>query len=294
MNAEQLQQAIQVAVARLEGESKLCRAAVRSLRPFLRGGVLESPPRLRRALQGLAKLGDENLRKLELASVHAALEQWSQEAPQRLRAEFGRRLKDACAQRGIAFRVVRHEEPLEVRIPPFSLLLDFQRGRATWQFARERLRELDLDIAQVFKAYDALRSELDWKGFSPADFLSRCYRAYSEALFALGKQRGERVEFEHFLPRLALQLQQRNFLRNPRQKLFREYSRAHFAYDVWRLQRAGQLSYNGWRLNLGVATGDSARQPERVIYFEDGDGNGEYKLTVFFSRSEVASTEVSA
>jgi hypothetical protein len=39
-------------------------------------------------------------------------------------------------------------------------------------------------------------------------------------------------------------------------------------------------------MNLGVATGSTASQKKRVLYFEDEDGSGEYKLTLFFTRVE--------
>jgi hypothetical protein len=291
MNSEELQQSIRAAVTRLAAASQRAKAAANALKPLLGNGGLASLPRVQRSLLALHKIGEDSLRELELHSLLGALEQWKQEAPQRLRSEFYQRLREACTQRGLKLNVVRREEPPELRVVPLSLVLDLQRSRATWQFAREPLREVDLEVGAVLQTYDQLLSELERKGFEPGEFHTRCYRAYREALFTLGKQPGERVEFEHFLPRLALQLQQRAFLRSPRQRLFREYSRAHFAYDVWRLRRAGRLIHNGWRLNLGVATGDTARQPERVIYFEDGEGNGEYKLNIFFTQAEVPPAE---
>jgi len=39
-------------------------------------------------------------------------------------------------------------------------------------------------------------------------------------------------------------------------------------------------------MNLGVATGTTASDKRRVLYLEDEAGNGEYKLTVFFTKEE--------
>ena len=39
-------------------------------------------------------------------------------------------------------------------------------------------------------------------------------------------------------------------------------------------------------MNLGVATGTSATQKQRVLFVEDEEGEGEFKLTVFFTRAE--------
>lgn len=283
---EALRQRLQAAVTRLREEDRRRRHAARILKSCTAAGVLESLPRLQRLLQALRELGPEVQERLQIADLCRDLEQWAAEKSQRLRSDLGRQLRDAFTTRGLGFRVVSRDDPVEVRIPPLSLRLDFGRSKAVWQFAREPLREVGLDPKAIEKAYDAARRQLEWPEFSPPTFLHHCYQAYREALLATNRQAGDRVEFEHFLPRLALHLQRRSFLRNPQKGLFRDYSRAHFAYDVLRLRRAGQLAHNGWRLNLGVATGSTAQQKERVIYFEDEEGNGEYKLTVFFTRSE--------
>jgi hypothetical protein len=39
-------------------------------------------------------------------------------------------------------------------------------------------------------------------------------------------------------------------------------------------------------MSLGVATGSTAAQKKRVVYFEDEEGHGEYKLTVYFTKDE--------
>ena len=39
-------------------------------------------------------------------------------------------------------------------------------------------------------------------------------------------------------------------------------------------------------MNFGVATGSSASRKDRVVYLEDEHGDGEYKLTVFFTPAE--------
>ena len=72
----------------------------------------------------------------------------------------------------------------------------------------------------------------------------------------------------------------------PTSENFKGYGRVRFAWDVLRLRRARMLTQGGLRMNLGVATGSTASQKKRVLYFEDEDGNGEYKLTLFFTRVE--------
>ena len=39
-------------------------------------------------------------------------------------------------------------------------------------------------------------------------------------------------------------------------------------------------------MNLGVATGTTATKRNRALFLEDEHGDGEFKLTVFFTRAE--------
>ena len=95
------------------------------------------------------------------------------------------------------------------------------------------------------------------------------------------------MEITAFLPYLALQRQEKKFHRDPMQKSFRDYTRVQFAWDVMRLQEARTFVCDGWRLNIGAASGTSASNKARVIFMEDEHGQGEFKLTVYFSREEV-------
>ena len=96
------------------------------------------------------------------------------------------------------------------------------------------------------------------------------------------------MEILDFLPYLALQMQPPAFQVDPSVRNFKGYSRVQFAWDVLRLRREGTFVQDGWRFNLGVATGTTAQQKKRVIWFEDEHGDGEFKLTVFFTRMENA------
>jgi hypothetical protein len=141
-------------------------------------------------------------------------------------------------------------------------------------------RDPDAIVAAVGKARARLASGLD-----PAEFFDRCLAAWKAARVATGAP--ERVEILTFLPYLALSMQKARFQVEPTKANFTDYTRAQFAFDVLRLRRSKTgIVRNGWRLNLGVATGTSASEKKRVVYFEDEDGNGEYKLTVFFTKEE--------
>ena len=201
------------------------------------------------------------------------------------RENLSRELNQICAEAGIRMRVVRKDEPIEVRIPPFAVLIDRAKGRAEIHFARQRIDSCASDAEAIMKMHRRACEALQ-QGFNPASFFTACRMAWRAARGAGKEGAGDRVEILDFLPYLALQLQTRAFAVEPSAKNFRGYSRARFSYDLHQLRCAGGLSQDGWRLNLGVATGTTATKKNRALFIEDENGNGEFKLTVFFTRTE--------
>lgn len=208
---------------------------------------------------------------------------WRTEQRRTLRDRLGRELGAACASRNWTMRVVSREDPIELRIAGLSLVVDSQRGRAEIRFARETIAAVAAESAAIVKGIETVRARLDG-AFDPAEFFDRCKVAWSACRVALGAP--ERVEILDFLSYLAIGMQKPKFRHDPVKSNYADYSRAQFAYDLWRLRRAGALVRGGFRLNLGVATGTTASQKKRVVYVEDEDGNGEYKLTVFFTKED--------
>ena len=239
-------------------------------------------------LPALLERVESNLRALPcgergmalLAEVAEALRARKQHMQQYLAKD----LAAACKDRKLSMTVVRREEPVEVRIPPFSVVIDREKGKAAVRFARLTLDECAADAGAIMDAHDrafvAMRS-----GFDSARFFEAALHAWQAARGA-GHGTGDRVEILDFLPFLALQLQSPAFRIEPNAQNYRGYSRARFAFDVLQLRNAGGLRHDGWRMNLGVATGTTASKKNRTIFIEDENGSGEFKLTVFFAREE--------
>jgi hypothetical protein len=209
---------------------------------------------------------------------------WIATAPDTMRLQTGRGLKESCEARGLELIVERKEAPVLLRIPPVAVEIDFALGKATILFAKFPVIGTTADADSIMAARDRLLATWDEK-FDATVFHEACRKAWRGARAAHGIEE-ERVEILKFLPYLALQLQSEKFSVEPEAKNFRGYGRARFAYDVNRLREQRALEQNGWRLSLGVATGSTAQQKKRVIYFENGRGEGEYKLTVSFTRAE--------
>lgn len=258
-------------------------SALRSLPKIVEGSDLVAALKKLTKLEAkVAALGVAGARGVEL--VKAAGREIEQRR-QRVRERLAGELRAACEARGLSLRVVSREEPVEVRIPPLAVVIDREKARAELRFAKQPLAicgaKAEEIVAAHAEAVEALR-----KGFDPEGFFAACVRAWRAARAAAGPEATERVEILSFLPQLALQMQSESFRANPNAKNYREYTRARFAFDVLQLQRAGKIVQSGQRLNLGVATGTTASQRNRAIWLEDEQGEGEFKLTVYFTAAE--------
>lgn len=216
-----------------------------------------------------------------LADLKAELE----ERRTALREKLAPELRTACEAAGLELRVVRREEPVELRIPPFAVEIDRKRGVAQVLFAKLPLGSGPATPAGILDAREKALRSLGGE-FDAAAFFGACRTAWAAARGAGLCGQGDRVEINSFLPYLALQFQSKAFGEQPETSRYNGYGRARFAFDLMQLRRAGGLSRDGWRLNLGVATGTTASKKGRSLFVEDEQGNGEFKLTVFFTRTD--------
>lgn len=269
----------------LQRQAKALALATRALAPLAKDGAMvdlvAADRQIARAARKLAAIEPSPKVARQLL---ADAEAWVQRRRQSLRLRLERDLGPACAKAGLSLRVVSHEPRLQLRIAPFAVEIDAERGVATLLFAREVVATCAADAAAIVETHQRALAALDGP-FDAAAFFDRCVAAWRAARVALGV--GERVELLDFLPFLTLLRQPPAFRAAPSRARYQDYSRAQFAYDILRLRRGVGLERDGWRLGLGVATGTSASQKRRVIYLEDEQGQGEYKLTVQFTRVEV-------
>lgn len=244
---------------------------------------------LERARVALERLGADLEASPQLAErAEPVLKSLSDELEERrvaLRERLAPELRAACEAAGLELKVIRREEPVELRIPPFAVELDRTKGVARVLFAKLPLETGPATPRGILETREkALRSMSS--SFDPAAFFAACKTAWSAARGAGLTGSGDRVEINAFLPYLALQFQSKSFGEQPEATRYKGYGRARFAFDLMQLRRQGGLSRDGWRLNLGVATGTTASKKGRSLFVEDEHGNGEFKLTVFFTRTD--------
>ena len=239
-------------------------------------GIVE---KMRMKLQGVPMAAMRGQRVLDLVHEDVAARKSD------LRQRLARELQEVCRQAGLELRVIQRGEPVEVRIPPFGVLIDRENGRAQLVFAKQPVAECGATADVIVQAHATSLQSMS-RGFQAEGFLEACYRAWRAAGAAGLAGSSERVEILDFLPYLAVQMQSRAFCADPSKGNYKGYTRARFAFDVHQLKQAGKLSHDGHRLNLGVATGTTASKKNRAVWIEDENGEGEFKLTIFFTSVE--------
>jgi hypothetical protein len=284
-SAESIADRVRAQVARLKAEAKERTGAAAKLAALAKPNVLGDLDRLRTHVAKLEEaMPAERADALGLSPLLMEVNEHVRTAETRIRTRLGQELKVACEGAGLSFRVVSREDPVEVRIPPLMLKLDFRKGQAQLGFAKMVVLTCPPRAEEILKAHARVVRSLS-SSFRPESCFDDCLAAYRLGIAARGGTFGDRMEILDFLPLLAFQRQPKKFRVSPEKEHFRSYSRARFAFDVHQLRRAGGLSRNGLRLGFGVATGISASQKDRVIYLENELGEGEYKLTIYFTRT---------
>ena len=283
-------QAVAEAIEQMKKEADGLKGAAAALGPLAKGALYHDFAKLDKAIQAarvkidaLEASGARGSQVLEEVVAHRDARKKAQQE------RLGPDLKAACAEASITFRIVSREGPLKLRLAPFGVTIDREKGKASIEFAQSTLEECSADAAEIMAAHR--RVERAMGEFEGEAFFEKCLRAWKAAVATGHGGTSKRVEISAYMPYLALEMQDAKFRKEPAAAAFVEYGRARFAFDVMRLREARQLMQDGWRMNLGVATGTTASSnaKSKVLWIENRDGEGEYKLNVFFTRQEGAS-----
>lgn len=277
---------VQGAVERLTTVIDDAKKDLKILGPLRKSAVFDDPRKLASVVAKVGAMVTGSGRvQGEAALIVERLVKDLAEAPKRRRETLGLGLKAACQSAGLEMRVIDRESPIRLRIPPFAVTIDIDSGVASFAFALQPLEKCGADAEKIVALHRQLRTKME-TSFAPEAYFDDCLAAYRMALAACNKAFGERIEFDQFLPLLALRMQPKNYRVEPISKNHRSYSRAQFAFDVMRLREAGVLERAGRRIQFGVATGNSTAQKSRVLFLEDADGNGEFKVSVSFTEED--------
>jgi len=218
---------------------------------------------------------------LDLSELLEAVAQDQRDRANARRLAFGKELNEAAQTENMMCQLITGD-PMEFSLPPFAVAVNLARNRATLTYARLSVGELTATpnnimaaIKKQLKAFEA--------GWSSERFFEALLEAYRTELFRVRKPIGERLEIVNLLPGVAFLFQSARFRVEPLSGNYRSYGRFNMAWDLASLRRKGLLEQQGYRLNLGAATGSSTKNKKNVLYIEEGAGRGQYYLSLWFT-----------
>ncbi len=268
--------------AEVDKKSKEMAKLHKALKSLASANTLESPRKVREACR-LLEQSDPKAFGLDIDFAEL-IETAAADQQDRLKArkiEFGRMLKESAESRDLTCTMIT-ADPMEFSIPPFTVAVDLDQNLAHINYARLPLEELQARPDQITAALQKNLKVLEG-GWSSEQFFDALYHAYQIELFEKKERQGERIVLTDLLARMAISFQSDRFRSDPVAGHYRAYARARLAYDLSKLRRNGLVQRNGWRLNLGTATGSSTRDKKGVLYIEESPGQGQYYLSIRFS-----------
>jgi len=268
--------------AEVDRKSKEMAKLHKALKSLASSNTLESPRKVREACR-LLEQSDPKAFGLDMDFAElietAAADQQSRLKVRKI--EFGRMLKESAESLDLTCTMIT-ADPMEFSIPPFTVAVDLDQNLAHINYARLPLEELQARPDQITAGLQKNLKVLEG-GWPSEEFFDALHKAYQIELFENKKHQGERIVLTHLLARVAISFQSDRFRSDPVAGHYRAYGRARLTYDLSKLRRNGLVQRNGWRLNLGTATGSSTRDKKGVLYIEESPGQGQYYLSIWFS-----------
>ena len=186
---------------------------------------------------------------------------------QRLLADRGWKLQGHMPDLKVAFYIVE---------------VDDAKGEVAIWFGpkQERLARARLSPDDAAKRLGQVHKEMVERPLDEQQFIKHLHSAYEMVLTRRDLRAGDRAPIVEVLAHVSLLLQDRKFQADPRREHFRGYSRAHFAYDLYRLKQRRLLDRE---LVLGTATrAFTANRRDFIWVPTDQSGNGTVYAHVLF------------
>jgi hypothetical protein len=268
-------------LGRMQQDGKLARALSRRIQDYekLSSAELSNTYLLEQALVPIKK----QAAGLSATEYRQQLQEWCGQQEERIRAlkdefrfRFGTDLKAALEPHGVT---LTGQFPI-LRAGFYTIKLDFDLGHATvyWGPEVEKIRgRAKLAVVEIEKTVVGFDQQLKAHATRPEEFLALLFDAYERHLHRAGLATGTRLLLVDLMREIAFAVQPRKFAINPTRENYREYSRVHFGYDLYRLKQADSLVVKGCQLRLSVATFDSTTEKARSLWAPDNErGEGTY------------------
>jgi hypothetical protein len=179
-------------------------------------------------------------------------------------AGLGRELVGALAGSDVVPRLIAEGPEPEWRLGALTVVVGQTQARL--RYAREPVGTARANAADIAAAWRKALDRLSARSRSPDELL----RQLADAYRALARDGAacRRVPLVDVRAAIA------------------GYTRAQFAWDLARLRRERRLVVDGWRIDIGVATGHAAARRSRVVWLEDDAGGGAWYESFRMIRQE--------
>jgi hypothetical protein len=232
------------------------------------------------APEALAPADLDGLWRALMADVQAHIDAQAAAARQHLLA----RLRDAAAAESISFERLSESPPV-LALQPFSLEIDWDNHRAALLFGRDAVDEdIPLEAGEIMRRRALAVKAIQAAALPSERFFDLLKLAWQVTLTARGQPDDARVDVVDLLGPLSLLTSSPDAWRSLRERDIKPYPRAMLVYQLYRLRRDRALERDGWRLDLGAATGGSTRKKQNVLFIPTTPGDGQYYLTARFLR----------
>lgn len=283
------------------GASRLKDEAIDPLLPDLRREAKAQAQLVAALKDALAALRGESVDVVKLGRAHKALqalkapdaalaallpevEQELQQAQGALAETFGRALRDALAELGIAIG----GRPPRFEVGRFEIAADFINRAAAISYGKNLVaRRVPLSVEAVIKAYQRETKAIMGRNEDAVRWMEQFYAAWENARRRRdgADQRANIVDCYY---EMVLLRQARAFHSAPSKHGFVDYSRAQFAYDFFEFANQQRRGHRGMKAFAHTATKSQAESADRSIWVVEGDGphDGRYIGDVVFAKDE--------
>ena len=213
------------------------------------------------------------------------INRWKSELTDRLEAyvvdnkrAFGTSLESLLKEKGVQ---LSGNYPL-LKAGIYTIELDFDKAVALiWYGPKEELMARSkLSATAVAKQLEYVDESLTKRLFDASSFLEHVYKAYQTVISRIGGKQGDHIPILNVLIECVFSHQNKSFAIDPRKENFKEYGRAYFSYDLYKVGKG--VVFNR-ELLLVPATRATAVKRENYLWVpSDTDGNGDRCAYLFF------------
>lgn len=227
------------------------------------------------------KLEDEYLISSIREEVQLANEEYKshiEEWEDQTKKEFKRELEGVLSEAGYELR----GDYTRLMVSLFTLELDLEKMRVIVWYGNKQEMVISgrMNLNDVVKKLDIAHKRIMERDFNEDEFIEKLLQAYQSVIKRQEGKNKDRVAISDLLQEYVYRMQARKFYLNPSKSNFTGYERAHFSYDLYRLEKR---VIEGLELNLVTATRAFTRSKSGFLWVpSDLFGNGDYISHIIF------------